>query len=137
MSNQEVLTKAIKKAIAGGWSDYNSLESLELVNNTANTVTLKGWVEYVDEGGNSDESQTEIRFHYKELIFNHDFAKALWPWDDTIKCPYCGICLTGSLMHPRPCPFGVAEVFAQPMWQYHLQQMVVADDPIQYLADHI
>jgi hypothetical protein len=119
VTNQEILTKAIQKAIDGGWNDYNSLESLQLITNTANTVTLKGWVEYVDEGGNSDESQTNITFHYKELIFNHDFAKALWG-EDRIEEPV----------------YRLTSV-AIPGWHYHLQQMVIADDPIAYLGQNI
>ncbi len=116
MNNQLILEKAIQKAVDGGWTDYNSLESLELVKTTANTVTLKGWVEYVDEDGNTDESQTEITFNYKELIFNHDFAKALWgekeqDWD--------------------------GEGYTTPDWQYHLQEMVIANNPIEYLGANI
>lgn len=109
-TNQEILQKAIQKAIAGGWSDYNSLESLKLISTTANTITLEGWVEYVEEG-QIDESKTEITFNYKELIYNHDFAKSLWGYE------------SGMFLDP-------------PVWQQHLKQMVIADDPIKYLGEH-
>lgn len=70
-----------------------------------------------------------------DLIFNPDFAKALWPWDENAKCPYCKISFPGSLMHPVPCP--LANNFYPSLWQYHLQQLVIAADPIKYLGENI
>jgi len=53
--------------------------------------------------------------HYAEIIFNHDFAKALWGTD-----------LTN------------VEGYQQAAWAHHLQEMVIADDSIKYLReDHI
>jgi len=49
-----------------------------------------------------------------ETIFNHDFAKAFWGEHDNQMA-----------------------MTAQPNWQYHLQQMVIADDPIKYLGENI
>lgn len=53
------------------------------------------------------------------LIYNHDFAKALWgeEWPGT----------------PRTTPIGNTT----PPWKHHLQKMVVADDPIRYLEENI
>lgn len=31
----------------------------------------------------------------------------------------------------------IKQAFAQRGWQYHLQQMVIADDPIKYLGENI
>ena len=55
------------------------------------------------------------------LIFNHDFAKGLWGEE--------GQTLTGLRCSAQD---GVI-----PYWQYHLQQMVIADDPIQYLGENL
>jgi hypothetical protein len=112
----EALTKAIELAVAGGWQLPEEFSGWTIAEISQWTLEMGKWQGYV---------------------YNHQFCKALWPWDDTVKCPYCGISLTGSLMHPRPCPFGVAQVFAQPMWQFHLQQMVIADNPLKYLEEHI
>lgn len=59
--------------------------------------------------------------NYKAVIFNHGFAKALW--GDT----------EGKLELLPDDP-------SQPdlkMWEYRLQRMVVSDDPIRYLGEHI
>lgn len=55
------------------------------------------------------------------LIFNHNFAKALWGEKEEIKSA------KGEVLF-RPYATG---------WQYHLQQMVIAEDPIKYLGDYL
>ena len=49
------------------------------------------------------------------IIFGKDFAKALWPSRKPV----------------------LATVRLQYEWEKHLQQMVIADDPIKYLGENI
>lgn len=61
-----------------------------------------------------------------ELIYNHDFAKAFWgesSWYFT----------ENSIWSAHTNNQYLAEL---PAWQYHLQQMVIADDPIKYLGEN-
>jgi phosphatidylserine/phosphatidylglycerophosphate/cardiolipin synthase-like enzyme len=65
-----------------------------------------------------------IKFKTHELIFNHDFAKALWgEHTDTLTVQ------NNSL--------NVKQVIDMNGWRYHLQQMVIADDPIKYLGKNL
>lgn len=119
MTNQLILTKAIAKAIAGGWLALN-LGGKEV------------WLEMTDEKrayhinnmivmGRNVASQS-----YPITIFNHDFAKALWGENDQA--------------YELHIPFGRDGLhikYVSPKWQYHLQQMVIADDPIKYLGENI
>lgn len=57
------------------------------------------------------------------FLFNHDFAKALWNAPKMLAMDF-----TQPSFETRD---GLSE------WQYHLQQMVIADDPIKYLGDNI
>jgi hypothetical protein len=104
MTNQQILEKAIQKAIDNGWQVPRSLsfmsnkEFLYYLDDVTNPTTLK-W----------------LKFKCNELLFNHDFAKALWGEETSIA-------ISGGTM------------FA---WAYHLQQMVIADDPIKYLGENI
>jgi hypothetical protein len=99
MTNQEILEKAIQKAIAGGWKNGQD------------------WLDTI----RSDDAPA---FTAKLFIFNHNFAKALWgekhdalkEWRKEIP----------DL--PKPTSMG---------WKYHLQQMVIAPDPIKYLGEHL
>jgi hypothetical protein len=97
INRQEVLEKAISKAIAGGWrNEY--------------TVT--------DEDGTHflGVTSSTIPMHSYPIIFNHDFAKALWGEES---------------------PSYLMDLLATPAWKLHLSQMVIADDPIAYLGENI
>tara|TARA_R110000782_G_scaffold171639_2_gene263372 strand:- start:139 stop:444 length:306 start_codon:yes stop_codon:yes gene_type:complete len=99
MSNQEILQKAIQKAIDGGWGEFYSDMNVDGVT--------------YDMGGEYN------------LIFNHDFAKALWG---------------GSRIEPgKQAPYGIGTkhngIVAS--WEYHLMNMVISEDPIKYLGDNI
>jgi hypothetical protein len=57
-----------------------------------------------------------------DLIYSHDFAKALWGNDDDRE--------SGGDFSPQA-------FIKQPLWKSMLQQMVIAEDPIKYLGDNI
>jgi len=103
VDERQILERAIQKSIDGGWN-------AELHGTTLRKIGKDGrpyaWIG-VSTWANRD------------LIFSHDFAKALWgdePWD----------ALQGELDHVR-----------SPKWMCRLQQMVIADDPIKYLGDNL
>jgi len=59
------------------------------------------------------------------MITSHNFAKALWGEDtDTGYEHECDICLSDT-------------VYFLPTWQYQLQQMVIAEDPLAYLGEKL
>lgn len=105
MMNVEILTKAIEKAIAGGWVRKRPLPNLGPDNLAYDA--LKFGIPYANT-----------------IIFNHDFAKALWG-EDTRK-------ITVTLD-----THNVRQEVKTAYWQYHLQQMVIAEDPIEYLGSTI
>lgn len=84
MSNEEILTKAIEKAVKKGWKVF---------------PLVRGYSFYYD----------------------HDFAKAFF-----------GDVWTDEEMESNKFP----TIDLEP-WQYHLQQMVISQDPIQYLAKYL
>jgi len=109
LSNQEILEKAIQKAIDGGW------EALPINGR-------KHWIESAPEHRAKDvdmfitmgsKVQSES---YRNIIYNHDFAKALWGKEDR--------------------QFRSIGGWTQ-AWKYHLQQMVIAEEPIKYLGENI
>lgn len=120
MNNQEILTKAIQKAIANGWKQPQELSFISndefLVYLTESTPGTLKW----------------IKFKLSELIYNHEFAKALWgePYvmshKEIKEAGYTGGGGTGSMIDMK-----------HPGWKHHLQQMVIAEDPIKYLSDNL
>lgn len=123
MTNQETLEKAIQKAIEGGW-------------HTRNFCTLKGNYKHPEDSEFHDLFGSWHNISPLDIIFNHDFAKALWgekkivisevyaPADDEDYYTFND--------HNTPISQEV-----ETAWQYHLQQMVIAEDPIQYLGENL
>lgn len=124
MNNQQILEKAIKLAIAGGWGiDFTAKDSLRIWENKSTTEMI-------------DYRPIEYMFNednYKDVIFNHDFAKALWGEEKLSDKCKCGAEGEHSAFSPKP--HGLA--YRKLGWQKHLQQMVIAPDPIKYLGENI
>lgn len=121
MTDQQILEKAIQKAIDGGWlwkpfCGYGrSIES----KNPSRTVLIE-CIEY-DPG--LEEYSKDLNGKEYSLIFNHDFARALW--SDAIAQFPVGI--SGDTIHLNNIE----------NWKGHLANMVVADDPIKYLEQNV
>lgn len=122
MTNKEVLEKAITKAVEGGFNNGKSFTIKKLYEHGGEHL-----VAIVDTTGKV------VPLHINGIIFNHDFAKALWGKSGTAKMHYI-----------YPMNWGLFEndelhttTALLSEWQYHLQQMVIAPDPIAYLAQNI
>ena len=133
MTNKEILVKAIQKAIDGGWSCFGT--------------DLERWDWQIGEGTSwplhmsftPNESVGMITyisqvFDANRIIFNHDFAKALWGVSEHTTLP--GIDSYGE-EDCEHCEANIWDSIPHYCWQYHIQQMVIADDPIKYLGENI
>lgn len=91
------------------------MSNQEILEKAINLAMAKGWKQRWD--GETLDSMCKGYQPYERLIFNHDFAKSLWiPGDETLE---------GYTSEDNP------------LWQVHLQMMVIADDPIKYLGEHL
>lgn len=108
MPDKAILEKAIQKAIDGGWKHRNGWTYLA---NYRKKAPLNS-VQFADETGEVWHMPVET------LIFNHDFAKALWGEE-----------------YPSKVESAVNRGFK--FWQSRLMMMVIADDPIKYLGQNL
>ncbi len=94
MKNEDILRKAIDKAINNGWEDGKEmiLDDIEL----------------------HSEYYTSYEV-YSTWIFSHDFAKAFWGKEKVYKYDSLGW------------------IKFVEIWQQHLQQMVLEEEPLKYL----
>ena len=101
-SNKEILKTAIEKAIDNGWAKHRQLGTVEVYDQDGSPLKM-----FIAIGLNT--------YSILELIYSHDFAKALWGDEYNVT--------TGS----------------DKDWGYrwHLQQMVLEEDPIKYLGENI
>ena len=103
MTNKQILETAIQKAIDGGWR--GELLGIVVRIDGAGTVRL-------------ENPFTNEEWSVEEIIFNHNFAKALWGEERIVNIKnYQALKRMG--------------------WQHHLQQMVIAEDPIAYLGSNL
>ena len=75
----------------------------------------EGWVRFLTDPQEENGYET---LRAEEIIYDHRFAKALWEGTQLNS-------LAGTYVHDIP------------EWKYRLQEMVVSEDPIQYLGEHI
>jgi hypothetical protein len=92
----------------GKKADSATMSNAEVLDRAIATANANGWKGSVVYPG--------VYRSPEQLIYNHDFARALWG---------------------KEAPNNYCKTAGVDMWQYHLQQMVVADDPIAYLGEHI
>lgn len=113
MTRQEILEKAIQKAIEGGYDLVTAQDFIEIA---------------IQNSPKLPDGITRNLFYI--TIFDKEFARCLWS-DNTITVKEDAVKV---VQHQEDEPTTV--IIAHTAWQYHLQQMVIADDPIQYLGEH-
>jgi hypothetical protein len=109
MTDQQILEESIQRACAGGFkADPEDFS--------------------VDDKFIDWEIATGIRIQigYEQLVYMHNFAKALWGDEEA------GIEDFYSPKHNE-----LSGSSWPKMWEYHLQQMVIAEYPIKYLGDNM
>jgi len=118
MTHKEILEKAIQKAIEGGWRPW-WFRAYMLVSDPSQKT-----LEHMAH--TTIEKMPCVEF----LIFNHDFAKALW--GETAVQP-----MTGKKPQVSEKDGVISVDFQIERYKYHLQQMVISDDPLKYLGDNM
>ena len=127
MTNKEILTKVIEKAIVGGWQipfEEPLLGVSVETDDVEGTPQTDPYIKFELDGSH------DWLVGIPGIIFNHGFAKALW---GNGLLTNGQVWLNKLLSTSDDCYLQ----FDGERWQYHLQQMVIADDPIKYLGEHI
>ncbi|HDZ16985.1 hypothetical protein LCGC14_0641230 [marine sediment metagenome] len=115
MTNEQILKEAIEKAVKNGW-ERTSIEPGEDFELKLDWNEFKIITEMYLIGGAKGKDYVET-FNLYEILFSHDFAKALWTQKlITRKCRRCGY-------KAKPHYY----------YQYHLRQMVLEKEPLKYI----
>jgi len=116
MTDEQILKKAIEKAIKNGWKKGK---------------LYLGNVHYLGCGRDA------YRYYYA-IIYNRDFAKAIW--GEEIKCHYCDlnqekhkIIIGKTYDECSNCGLLVEGDYLQESWKTHIEQMVLEKEPLKYL----
>lgn len=121
MTNQQILRKAIEKAIDSGWHmfyddilRFDTMVDRWGVDVGISNKKIEFWLHW-RPNTHPDTKTNVFACDIEKVIYNHNFAKALWGKEQVMG------------------EYGITGL----AWIYHLQQMVIADDPIQYLGEHL
>ena len=88
-------------------------------------ILVKAMQEAIDNGWDPKVSIEKMAYETPSIIFSHDFAKALWG--------------DGELFVDKRFTFTPGDYetsLSTKSWQYHLQKMVIAEEPIKYLGEN-
>jgi hypothetical protein len=134
MTEQETIQKIIEKAVARGWDMFGYRTRAETVWNICWPTII---IQNVDEDGNGIEIDN---FRLPEVIFSHAFAKAFW--GDENKFAASSYETTGEqdsedghYLYNGGIDNSLDKII--PAWQWHLQQMVVEEQPLRYLERYL
>ncbi len=129
MSEQEILQKAIEKAIAQGWDNP---EAKYIVNNA---YDIK-----------SKYKKHESHLTYHQIIFSHDFAKAFFGVQEVVEDSGKTFdrCYEDFRKHDHMIDKiqGYWDEWRRqgrivPSWKHHLKIMILEENPIQYLEKYL
>lgn len=108
MNKGEILKKAISKAVDGGW-DYKKFSRVQFA------FEVEGGYDYLEAAS---------------FLFDHSFAKAFWG-EEEHKTYSGGDCGGGCSLCSMDYYNHGGETDC--CWQYHLQQLAISEDRLQYL----
>lgn len=122
MNKSEIIRAAIKKAASNGLHPGAALTTMDMLDKSVTVISPGELL--------ARNMESNILFR-QTMLFNKEFAKALWG-ERLVDMR------TGNKLVLKKIQAGaVYAIYTLPSWQYHLQQMVIADDPIKYLGEHL
>jgi hypothetical protein len=132
MDNQQILERAIQKAIDGGW-DALPLGGADYWNEAPDGRRKEIVHNILYMGINVDSSSVNV------YLFNHKFAKALWGEEQAFNgVPVEGVLkMVNAIDTDYDASRTVLGLKSEPRWKYFLREMVIADDPIAYLGENM
>lgn len=129
MTNQEILTKAVEKAIANGW-EFDNFDKWEWSAIKKTDTVVNNWYYFLLIYGGKEKF-----IDIERIIFDQDFARALWGERTTIDAYEAQ--KQGKLSEYIQASPGLFTVTDKWGWQEHLQALVLAADRIEYLRENI
>lgn len=141
MTHGQILKKAIEKAVKNGWKPPIDKDKIYLGIKEIPIYGLGFFYRPKYKKITLEQSTTATIVDYSHFLFSHDFAKAFW--GNQLLCYDCGepvktpILLTANnaqvVIGTGQCSCSRQFENNEEAWEYHLQQMVLEDDPISYL----
>lgn len=135
LTDQQVLEQVISRAIEGGWEP--ELPEVHIDEDMFGDIRI-GFRITSDENDQSWWSEDFDVYSLNDIIFSHDFAKALWGEDYVDDC--YGTTYEEYQQHVKDgirYPIDYEWNDLDIAWGYHLKHMVISENPIDYLRQYL
>lgn len=116
------IQKAIKKALEGGWEPPFEEPIVRYFTSQApvnGVIQLQPYIVFEVKGN------LDYCYGIERILYDHDFARALWGDKQTL------------LGYLRLTEDDDEDNYYVPAWQHHLQEMVISNNFMVYLAEHL
>ncbi len=123
MTENTIINNAIKKAKKNGFTTYIVINGINFFWSDPVILINDKFVKYKKLLKVQVDSTTVTYIGLNDLLFNHDFAKTFWGED-----PSWGVVVYDA-------EGGSSDNYDN--WQYHLQQMVLCENPLEYLKEFL
>lgn len=127
MTQRDKLKKVIERSVENGFMP--DTDTIDVSEHDGSLQPLMVYFNYDDDG----TRKTWTRDVYSTL-FDHSFAKAYWGEDKC--CRGCGQTPKNASGHCAFCD-NSDDPYWTPIWQYHLQQAVLSESPVDYFYDNM
>lgn len=142
MTREEILQQVIKRAMDNGWNKKKVYEWYICEDEYTGNLVVQ-----TKTSINKVRNDWEVLGTLNDIIFDKDFAKAFWGEEDKYIEKYIEI-MEGEVFdeisveeYEERKPVNKGWDYFEPVyawrnkgWQYHLQQMVLEENPLEYLA---
>lgn len=125
LTDREVLEQVISRAIEGGYVLVKNHDWIWRVGDSVATGLCISIVPDIKKTGLITYISHPI--DYERVVFNHDFAKALWGEEKTYQAEV--------IRSPEEGAVGYDQYYEE--WEYHLTNMVLEERPIDYLRQYL
>lgn len=118
MTQAEKLEALVRRAVEGGWTRHEKL------------------MKFLEDAVLNDyhvlETDNDHQVHVFAIIYQHDFARALFGSE-----PFHILGVMGMAEQYRGELTNIQEVVSMTNSEYHLQQAVISNDPIDYMYEAV
>ena len=121
MTHQEILEKAWEVATERAW-EFDNLDKWQTIAVRKTDTVMNNWYQFIFTHDNMS-----LIIDAERIIYSHDFAKALWPTHIH----------AGTVTKSFTCKRCRESALDIECYKRMLQKMVIADDPIEYLGEHL
>ena len=131
MTDKEILQKAIDKAILNGYK-LNKVKKIIVLGHPHSQKPFRLTINPMNK-----KDALLAEYAVESIVFSHKLAKKLWGKNHYVRYEEGFIDPNELYTQKDRDDYECNWIRYQPLWQYHLQKMVLKENPIKYLEQFL